>query len=127
CPVETPEGANIGLVLNLASFARINEYGFVETPYRKVINAVSAKEAAGHIARADLMSDKGAVIVKSGVVISPAAAKRLAAVKAQATWPVKAKVTNRIEYLDADQEAAASIAGAGNQIDKNGYFVENRV
>jgi DNA-directed RNA polymerase subunit beta len=33
CPVETPEGANIGLVLNLASFARINEYGFIETPY----------------------------------------------------------------------------------------------
>jgi DNA-directed RNA polymerase subunit beta len=50
CPVETPEGANIGLVLNLASYARINEYGFIETPYRKVINAVTAKDAAGHIA-----------------------------------------------------------------------------
>jgi DNA-directed RNA polymerase subunit beta len=37
CPVETPEGANIGLVLNLASFSRINEYGFIETPYRKVL------------------------------------------------------------------------------------------
>ncbi|MCA9334438.1 DNA-directed RNA polymerase subunit beta, partial [Candidatus Saccharibacteria bacterium] len=36
CSVETPEGANIGLVLNLASYARINDYGFVETPYRKV-------------------------------------------------------------------------------------------
>ncbi len=36
CAVETPEGANIGLVLNLASYARINEYGFIETPYRKV-------------------------------------------------------------------------------------------
>jgi DNA-directed RNA polymerase subunit beta len=35
CPVETPEGANIGLVLNLASYSRINEYGFIETPYRK--------------------------------------------------------------------------------------------
>jgi DNA-directed RNA polymerase subunit beta len=38
CSVETPEGANIGLVLNLASYARINEYGFVETPYLKVKN-----------------------------------------------------------------------------------------
>lgn len=37
CTVETPEGANIGLVLNLASYARINEYGFIEAPYRKVI------------------------------------------------------------------------------------------
>jgi len=38
CIVETPEGANVGLVLNLASYARINEYGFIEAPYRKVKN-----------------------------------------------------------------------------------------
>ncbi len=38
CSVETPEGANIGLVLNLASYARINEYGFIETPYLRVKN-----------------------------------------------------------------------------------------
>lgn len=38
CTVETPEGANIGLVLNLASYARINEYGFIEAPYRRVVN-----------------------------------------------------------------------------------------
>ena len=38
CSVETPEGANIGLVLNLATYARINEYGFIETPYLKVVN-----------------------------------------------------------------------------------------
>ncbi len=38
CAVETPEGANIGLVLNLAAYARINEYGFIETPYLKVVN-----------------------------------------------------------------------------------------
>jgi DNA-directed RNA polymerase subunit beta len=127
CPVETPEGANIGLVLNLASFARINEYGFIETPYRKVINAVTAKEAAGHIARVDLEDDKGKVIVKAGAVITEAAAKRLAAVKDVATWPVKAKITDKIEYLDADQEAAAVIAGAGNEVDKNGHFHEPRV
>src|SRR6185312_1767342 len=111
CPVETPEGANIGLVLNLASFARINEYGFIETPYRKVINSVSAKEAPGHIARVDLADAKGKVIVKAGTVITPAAAKRLASVKDQATWPVKAQVTEKIIYLDADQESAAVIAG----------------
>ncbi len=38
CTVETPEGGNVGLVLNLATFARINEFGFIETPYRKVVN-----------------------------------------------------------------------------------------
>ncbi len=127
CPVETPEGANIGLVLNLASFARVNEYGFIETPYRKVINAVTAKEAASHIARADLADAKGKIIVKAGAVITPAAAKRLAAVKTQATWPVKAKVTDKIVYLDAAEESEAIIAGAGNEIDKEGYFVADRV
>ena len=69
-PVETPEGANIGLVLNLANFARVNEYGFIETPYRKVINAVTAKDAAGHIAREDLEDEKGKVIVKAGAKIT---------------------------------------------------------
>ena len=36
CPIETPEGPNIGLINSLATFARINKYGFIETPYRKV-------------------------------------------------------------------------------------------
>jgi len=127
CPVETPEGANIGLVLNLASFARINEYGFVETPYRKVINAVTAKQAAGHIARVDLEDDKGKVIVKAGATITGAAAQKLAAVKNRATWPVKAKVTTEIVYLDAAEEETSVIAGAGNEMDEHGYFKEPRV
>ena len=44
CVVETPEGANIGLVLNLASYARVNEYGFIETPYLKVVDNKVTKE-----------------------------------------------------------------------------------
>ncbi len=127
CPVETPEGANIGLVLNLAGFARINEYGFIETPYRKIINAVAARDSAGHIANGDLTDEKGKVIIKSGAVITPAAAKRLAAVKSQATWPIKAKVTDKIVYLDAAEEEQAVVAGAGNEIDANGYFIEPRL
>jgi DNA-directed RNA polymerase subunit beta len=38
CPIETPEGPNIGLISSLSTFARINEFGFIETPYRKVVN-----------------------------------------------------------------------------------------
>jgi DNA-directed RNA polymerase subunit beta len=127
CPVETPEGANIGLVLNLAAYARINEYGFIETPYRKVISRVTAKEAPGHIAAQDLENERGTVIVKKGAGVTEAAAKRLAAVKDQKTWPVKAKVTNKVEYLDAAAEEQAVIAGAGNEIDENGYFKYSRV
>jgi len=127
CPVETPEGANIGLVLNLASFARINEYGFIETPYRKVISAVTSKEAPGHIAAVNLQNERGTVIVKKGAVITSAAAKRLATAKNRTTWPVKAKLTDKIVYLDAAEEESAVIAGAGNEVDAQGHFKEHRV
>ena len=40
CPIETPEGGNIGLILTLANYAKINEFGFIETPYRKVLDGV---------------------------------------------------------------------------------------
>src|SRR3712207_9444337 len=40
CPVETPEGPNIGLIGSLATYGRINDYGFIETPYRKVLKSV---------------------------------------------------------------------------------------
>ncbi|MEK7095872.1 MAG: DNA-directed RNA polymerase subunit beta, partial [Patescibacteria group bacterium] len=60
-------------------------------------------------------------------VVTPAAAKRLATVKGRATWPVKAKVTSQIVYLDAAEEKNAVIAGAGVPVDANGYFVESRV
>ena len=67
CPIETPEGPNIGLIASLATFARINEYGFIETPYRRVVNATlsseikfySALEEEGHsIAQADALVDE---------------------------------------------------------------------
>ncbi len=127
CAVETPEGANIGLVLNLANYARINDYGFVETPYRKVIGNVTAADAEGHITYVDLEDAKGSVIVKAGSTISSADAKKLAAVKERATWPVKARVTTEIEYLGAADEEKTVVAGAGNLLDENGYFKEERV
>lgn len=127
CAVETPEGANIGLVLNLANYARINDYGFIETPYRKVINAVTAKTAVGHITYVDLEDAKGKVLVKSGTTITKADADKLAKATSRVTWPVKAKVTDEIFYLGASDEEQAIVAGAGNKVDKNGYFVSERV
>lgn len=127
CAVETPEGSNVGLVLNMASYARINEYGFLETPYIKVLNAVTAKDSVGHIASVDLEDENGKVIVKKGDKISVDDSKKLAQVKSKATWPVKAKVTEEIVYLDASDEEKAVIAGSGNEIDDDGYFVKDRV
>lgn len=126
CAVETPEGANIGLVLNLASYAHINDYGFIETPYRRVINAVTAKDAAGYIASQNLEVD-GKVVVQAGAKITADAAKKLASVKEQATWPVKAVVTDEIVYLDAAEEERATIASTGEELDENGHFVNERV
>ncbi len=78
CPIETPEGPNIGLIGSLATFARINEYGFIESPYRKV--------------------DKEKKIV-----------------------------TDEIHYLTADEEDLYTIAQANEQLDENGWFVDERV
>ena len=66
CAVETPEGANIGLVLNLASYARINEYGFVETPYRKVIDGKVTKE----VVYLDAFEEEHAVIAGAGAALN---------------------------------------------------------
>ncbi len=55
CPIETPEGPNIGLIASLSTYARVNEYGFIETPYRKVSNGYAKGEVEFHTA---LMEDK---------------------------------------------------------------------
>jgi DNA-directed RNA polymerase subunit beta len=127
CAVETPEGANIGLVLNLANFARVNDYGFIETPYRKVLSAVPAKDIVGHIAREDLADEKGKVLVKRGDKITAADAAKLAKVTSKITWPVKPIATKEIVYLDASGEEGSIIAGGGSELDQDGYFMEERV
>ena len=78
CPIETPEGPNIGLIGALSIYGKINEFGFIETPYRKV--------------------DK-----KNG------------------------KVTDKIEYLTADEEEKFIIAQANSLIDNKGYFINKKV
>lgn len=76
CSVETPEGANIGLVLNLAAYARINEYGFIETPYIKVVKGKvtdevvyldASQEAVEVIADASAKLDKNNTFVEERV------------------------------------------------------------
>jgi DNA-directed RNA polymerase subunit beta len=73
CSVETPEGANIGLVLNLASYARVNEYGFIETPYRrvkdgKVTDEVVYLDASQEVT--EVIADAGAELDKNGKFVA---------------------------------------------------------
>src|SRR5213078_2740042 len=80
CPIETPEGPNIGLIVSLASFAVINDYGFIETPYRRVIREMPAdsSELIGRIVREDVVEGKN-TLASAGDEITPELAKKLAA------------------------------------------------
>jgi DNA-directed RNA polymerase subunit beta len=126
CPIETPEGPNIGLVSNLSTYAQVNEYGFIETPYRIVINKVKPADATGHIARTTIKDAKGDPIVKPGDKIPEAAAKKLAKLDLS-TVPVKPRATKEIVYLDAADEGDAVITEAATAVDGDGYFVNSRV
>ena len=78
CPIETPEGPNIGLISTLASYAKINEYGFIETPYRKVNHCVideddvrylTADEEKNYvIAQANVQTDENGTILDEQVI-----------------------------------------------------------
>ena len=69
CPIETPEGPNIGLIGRLATFARVNEYGFIETPYRHVLKTLppDSPYVVGRLLREDVSDPKtGKLIAKNG-------------------------------------------------------------
>ena len=78
CPIETPEGPNIGLINSLSSYARVNKYGFIETPYRRV------------------------------------------------SWETH-KVTDKIDYLTADEEDNYIIAQANTKLNDDGSFAEDEI
>src|SRR5512145_2301968 len=80
CPIETPEGPNIGLIGRLASFARVNEYGFIETPYRKVFRTMEADDERleGRTLRESITDPKsGEVLYKSGEEIDSKMLKKI--------------------------------------------------
>ncbi len=128
CPIATPEGPNIGLVGHLSTFARVNEFGFIETPYRKVIKEVpnDGISAVGEQAREALVNMKGKQIVGRHEEITKEIAKRL---KEETDWekvPVRVRITNIIEYINAFVEEKAVTAAATIRHDANGYFSEER-
>ncbi|MBI4812450.1 DNA-directed RNA polymerase subunit beta [Candidatus Falkowbacteria bacterium] len=146
CPIATPEGPNIGLVGHLASFARLNEYGFLEAPYRRVLHDVpnEPKHTTGKIVRKDIReiknhpavggtkikndeSETGKIIIRAGEKIDEKKAKEL---KEKAgphvLIPVKPVVTDEIVYLDAFKEEKYITAAATTPIDDSGYFLVDK-
>lgn len=128
CPIATPEGPNIGLVVHLATYAKINEYGFIETPFLEVKNEVdnTEKELEGRIARETIKSGK-TTIVKSGDTISAADAKKIVKIKDLKTVKVRPFVTDNLAYFDADEEQALVAAQANSLLDEKRQFLDSRV
>lgn len=127
CPIATPEGPNIGLVGHLASYARVNEYGFLETPYRRVLSKVpnDGQSAVGEIARGDIGEPKKKALVKDGSKITKSDAEKLRKASLEMV-PIKPRVTDEIVYLNAFTEEKSVTTSATTPIDENGYFVEPR-
>ena len=128
CPIETPEGPNIGLIGRLASFARVNEYGFIETPYRKVFKSFpSADERLeGRTLREDIYDPKTEeLLYKSGTSLDARALKKIAKIGADIN--IVPFVSDEIVYLSADAEDKYTIAQANAQLTENKEFSRERI
>ncbi len=128
CPIATPEGPNIGLVVHLATFAKINKYGFIETPFKEVANVVAnkAKELVGRVARETIKNGK-TTIVNAGDAIDEKAAKAIEKIKELEEVNVRPYVTDKVSYFDADAEEPLIIAQANSELDEKGQFIDTRV
>lgn len=128
CPIETPEGPNIGLIGSLATYSRINQYGFIETPYRKVVKEISSKDEGliGRISAEEVKTKEGKVLVKEGAVINESSAKEISKLSKRKI-KVKPFVTDEITYLTADEEDKYIIAQSNSKLDENGHFEVSRI
>jgi DNA-directed RNA polymerase subunit beta len=129
CPIETPEGPNIGLIGRLASFARVNEYGFIETPYRLVKNSVPPKvrQLEGRKIREDVVDPKeNRVVFSAGERINKEMAREIAKLKVKKVL-IDAFVTDEIEYLSADVEDKFYIAQANEKVNRHSEFIAPRI
>lgn len=116
CSVETPEGANIGLVLNLATYARVNEYGFIETPYLKVKNCKVTDE----IAYLDASQELGEVIADAGAEVDDKGKFVVERVSARKDLKPSQVDVSEVTYMDAaHKQILGSTASLVPFIEKN--------
>ena len=123
CPIATPEGPNIGLVGHLSSFARVNSFGFLETPYRKVVHTVpnQARFTEGEIVREEVGG------LKVGEKITKDAAAKLEKMKEIKEVQVRARVTNEIVYLNSFEEERVTTSSSITLRDENEVLNLGRV
>ncbi len=129
CPIETPEGPNIGLIGSLATFGRVNSYGFIETPYREVISEIKPseiKDFTQRTIREEIKNSKGTVIAKAGDIITSKITAKLARLR-KGNIKLMPFITGEIVYLTADKEDKFMIAQANTRLDENGQFIDEKV
>lgn len=129
CPIATPEGPNIWLVLHLATYARVDKYGFIITPFRQINHNVKNdwKSAINRIALGDIVWDDGKLIVADKSMIDEKAAKAMKEKIKKSEIEVRWFLGSEYEYFDAYQEKALVIAEANTQTDEYGNFLSTRL
>ena len=132
CPIETPEGPNIGLLGSLATYARTNLYGFIETPYRKVYREVLSSDVAmleGRTLTANVVGPDGKNILRAKKAITKRYLGRISALKEQmiVVRPFVSPDPKHIAYLSADEEEEVHIVQANSPLDELGQFIDERV
>ncbi|MCJ7514477.1 MAG: DNA-directed RNA polymerase subunit beta [Dehalococcoidia bacterium] len=128
CPIETPEGPNIGLIGSLATYASINDYGFIQTPYRKVIHEVpnTVENLINRTVSDDVATSGGKVVIAKRNQITKEIAKKIASLSSR-NIKVVPFVSGQIEYLTADEEERYTIAQANAILNQRNEFVEDRI
>ncbi|MFC2012638.1 DNA-directed RNA polymerase subunit beta, partial [Chloroflexota bacterium] len=128
CPIETPEGPNIGLIGSLANYSRVNRYGFIETPYRKVISEMNNNDdrLVARTVREAVHGDNGKVVVRSGTTITNKHMNTLSKLSSRVVKVVPF-VSDEVVYLPADEEDKYYIAQANARLDENSQFADERV
>lgn len=129
CPIATPEGPNIGLVLHMATYARIDEHGFLTTPFRVVSHNVANDgiSPVNRITLDDIVSDDGKVIVPEKTLITEAMAKAIQKGVSDKSIEVRGFLTNEYHPFDAFEERKLTIAEANSAVDEFGNFRETRI
>jgi DNA-directed RNA polymerase subunit beta len=124
CPISTPEGPNIGLVVHLATYAKVNDLGFIETPFRKVLHFAknSEKDLVGRRLDEDILG-----VGKRNDVIDSGMAKKIASEKERKEVKVRAFLGEDIIYFDAEEERNLVVAQANSPLDEMGQFLEEQI
>ena len=129
CPIETPEGPNIGLLGSLATYARINEHGFIETPYRPVYRTISNKDKdqlTGHTLREDVVKSDKSVVAKEGQIVDAKLATAIARLSKR-DIPVVPFVAEDTSYLSADEEETYDIAQANTRLNEKREIISDLI